>query len=468
MGNLFKLSNWKKTIYYFKKNGFRQAFYAVLERAFSEIGEEYHYEAVPEEELRRQAAEGAAFTTTFSILVPAYETKPEYLHELIGSVLSQTYGRFELIIADASKTDVVENVVHEYDDERIVYRKLSENEGISGNTNQALALATGDYVGLLDHDDLLTPDALYECAAQIEASADDNIKLRMLYSDEDKCDGTGTRFFEPNRKPDFNLDLILSNNYICHFLVMERTFLQELRFRGSMDGAQDYDLVLRAVDAMLGGKTQEAGVKELPVAHIPKVLYHWRCYEGSTSENPQSKRYAYEAGKCAVEEFTRARGWNTEVTHTAHLGFYRVDYQPEIFRNRQDVAVMGGKVLDRKNRIMAGAYDENGEALYRTLHKEYSGTMHRAACQQEAYAVDIRCMICSEEAERVMEGLIGCPYERHPQTGRFLYEKCLGGDADYRALSLRFCEELRRQGRRIVWDPLLTNKVSGKCTVDKR
>lgn len=459
MGNLFKLSNWKKTIYYFRKNGFRQAFYAVLERAFSEIGEEYHYEAVPEEELHRQSAEGAVFTTTFSILVPAYETPPEYLRALIDSVLSQTYGRFELILADASKTDVVEKTVCEYDDERIVYRRLPENEGISENTNQALELATGDYVGLLDHDDLLTPDALYECAAEIAAFADKSIKLRMLYSDEDKCDSTGTRFYEPNRKPNFNLDLILSNNYICHFLVLEREFLQGLRFRSSMDGAQDYDLVLRAVDAMLGREQRDAKKTELPVAHISKVLYHWRCYDGSTSENPQSKRYAYEAGKRAVEEFVKARGWKAEVTHTAHLGFYRVDYQPEIFRNRTDVAVTGGKVLDRKNRILAGIYDENGESLYQGLHKEYSGVMHRAACQQEAYAVDVRCMICSKEAEQVLEELTGCPYECHPVTGRFLYEKCLAKDADYRSLSLQFCEILRKKGMRIVWDPQLVHKA---------
>lgn len=460
MGKLFKLSNFKKTIYYFKKNGFRQAFYAVLERAFSEIGEEYHYEAVPEDELRRQSAKEASFTTTFSILVPAYETPPEYLRALINSVLSQTYGRYELILADASKTDAVEKVVCEYGDERIVYRRLSQNEGISGNTNQALSLATGDYVGLLDHDDLLTPDALYECAARIAAFAEKNVKLHMLYSDEDKCDHEGKRFYEPNNKPDFNLDLILSNNYICHFLVMERSFMQELKLRSSMDGAQDYDLVLRAADAMLGRTIAEDGKRELPVAHIPKVLYHWRCYDGSTSENPQSKRYAYEAGKRAVEEFVKARGWNGVVTHTAHLGFYRVDYRPNLFSNRQDVAVVGGKVLDRRNRIMAGVYDENGKSLYQGLHKAYSGVMHRAACQQEAYAVDIRCMICSKEAERVLEELTGHPYEYHPQTGRFLYERCLGTDADYRTISLQFCEVLRRKGMHIVWDPQLVNKVS--------
>lgn len=459
MGNLLKRSNWKKTIYYFKKNGFRQAFYAVLERAFSEIKQEYHFEPLTEAVRLKQEKEGTGFVTKFSILVPTYETKPEFLRAMLDSVLAQTYRNFELILADASKTDDVKSVVQEYQDERIRYHRLAKNEGISGNTNQALLLATGDYVGLLDHDDLLTADALYECASCLAKAEAEHKELRMLYSDEDKCDSTGTSFYEPNDKPDFNLDLILSNNYICHFLVMQRSLLQELAFRSSMDGAQDYDVVLRAVNVMLGDNRHPKQAQELAIAHIPKVLYHWRCYEGSTSENPESKRYAYEAGRRVVEDFLKMRKIQGTVEHTRHLGFYRIVYQPNLLSNRPDVAVIGGKVLNRKNRIIGGIYDSDGKSLYQGLHREYSGTMHRAACQQEAWAVDVRCMVCSAEAQRVLERMIGVPYQSHPSTGRFFYEQCLDEGTDPEVLSLQFCEELRNMGKRIVWDPQMVQRI---------
>mgnify|MGYP005970347791 FL=1 len=147
-------------------------------------------------------------------MVPTFETREEFLRALINSVLAQTCGSWELILADASKTDRVSEVVKEYTDSRIRYHRLKENLGISGNTNEALKTATGEYVALLDHDDLLTEDALFECASVIEAYRKDNLELRMLYSDEDKCNSNGTSFYEVNRKPEFNLDLILSNNYI--------------------------------------------------------------------------------------------------------------------------------------------------------------------------------------------------------------------------------------------------------------
>jgi glycosyltransferase involved in cell wall biosynthesis len=292
MAKLLKLSNLKKTIYYLKKNGFRKAYYAAVERASSERKDDYHYDSLPDSVLKEQAGKASEFSTRFSILVPAFETREEFLRALINSVLAQTCGNWELILADASKTDRVSEVVKEYTDSRIRYHRLKENLGISGNTNEALKTATGEYVALLDHDDLLTEDALFECASVIEAYRKDNLELRMLYSDEDKCNSNGTSFYEVNRKPEFNLDLILSNNYICHLLVMQRELMQELEFRSSVDGAQDHDIILRAVDRMMGEDRHAARKAKLPVAHIPKVLYHWRCYEGSTSENPESKRYA--------------------------------------------------------------------------------------------------------------------------------------------------------------------------------
>lgn len=460
MAKILKISNFRKTLNYLKKNGIRQAYYAVKERLETEKADNYHYQPPGPAELLGQREKAGSFQIRFSILVPAYETREEYLRAMLQSVLDQTYGDFELLLADASKSDQVEKVVKSYEDPRIKYRHLKQNGGISANTNQALMYATGDYAALLDHDDLLAPDALYEMAREIQRQEEKNIQLQMLYSDEDKCDGDARNYFEVNRKPEFNLDLIMSNNYICHFLVMKRQLMQELCFRTVCDGAQDFDLVLRAVSYMLGKDKTRTTKTDLPIAHIPKVLYHWRCHEESTALNPASKQYAYDAGKRAVEDFLRSRNWRGKVSHIRHLGFYRVDYQPDLFTNRRDTAVVGGKLINSSNRVIGGIYTREGEALYEGLHKEYSGYMHRASLAQEAEAVDVRCMKVSVEAEAVLEELLGLGYMRNPRNGRFDWKNCLNDQVDCRELSLRFCERIRKKGWRIVWDPNMVEKIN--------
>lgn len=460
MAKILKMSNLKKTLNYLKKNGVKQAYYAARERVETEKADDYHYEDSDPAELLAQKEKASSFQIRFSILVPAYETKEEYLRAMLQSVFDQTYGNFELLLADASESDRVEQIVKSYDDPRIKYRKLKQNAGISANTNQALMYATGDYAALLDHDDLLTPNALYEMAKEIQKQEEKNIQLQMLYSDEDKCNGTGLQFFEVNKKPKFNLDLILSNNYICHFLVMKRQLMQELCFRTVCDGAQDYDLVLRAVSSMLGKDKQRSTKADLPVAHIPKVLYHWRCHEQSTAENPASKQYAYDAGKRAIEDFIRSRNWKGKVSHIRHLGFYRIDYQPDLFANRLDTAVIGGKIIDKTNKVVSGIYTEEGEVLYEGLHREYSGYMHRASLMQEVEAVDIRCMKVSPRAEEVLGEMLGLGYMRNPGNGRFDWKNCLNDQVDYKELSLRFCEKIRKKGWRIVWDPDMIEKIN--------
>lgn len=473
MGKIITISNLKKTLHYLKKNGIRQACYAIKERIETEGRENYTYEPLQEDCLQAQIQEARSMKVKFSILVPALNTKEEYLRAMIDSVLGQTYGNFELILADASKGDQVEKVVETYTDPRIRYRRLKQNTGISANTGQALMYATGDYAGLLDHDDVLTPDALFEMAACIEDYKKRQIELLLLYSDEDKCDQHEERYFEVNRKPDFNLDLIMTNNYICHFMVMKRQLMQELGFRSVCDGAQDYDIVLRCLGRILGRENGQAAEIEprqpykklLPIAHIPKVLYHWRCHTQSTAENPASKQYAYDAGKRAVEDFLRLRGWRAQVCYLRHLGFYRIEYQPDLLAVREDVAVVGGKLLDRKNKITGGLYTIEGKPLYQGLHKEYSGYMHRASLQQEAEVIDIRCMKASRQAETILEELIGHPYLQHSETGRFDWRDCLKecgifGEQDFVELSCRFCEKVRQMGYRIVWDPAMVEKIA--------
>lgn len=235
-------------------------------------------------------------------------------------------------------------------------------------------MATGDYIGLLDHDDVLLSDALFHVRCKLEEG-----DYELLYSDEDKSDGEMAHFFEPHFKPDFNLDYLLSNNYICHFLVMKAELMKKLGFRREYDGAQDYDLVLRAVGELL---FREGGREK--IAHIPKVLYHWRCHESSTASNPESKRYAYEAGKCAVEDFLRTYmklgKEQAQVNHTSHLGFYKVTYHPAVFQVRPEVAAICGKVVE-KGKVTVGPawYMEQGKlSLFAGLKAAYGGYMHRA------------------------------------------------------------------------------------------
>lgn len=463
MAKILKLSNLKKTIHYLKKNGVKQAYYAARERMESVRADNYCYESLTEEKLQAQRERGKSFSCSFSVLVPAYETPEEYLRDLVDSVLAQTYGNFELIIADASESDrvkrVITSIISSNGDKRIIYRKLQQNGGISLNTNQALMYATGDYAALLDHDDFLTPDALYEMALQIETAREKGDELQLLYSDEDKYDAKTLRFYDAHRKYKFNLDLILSNNYICHFLVMKRQLMQELGFRSIYEGAQDFDLVLRAVNQMLGEDKRRKQVKELPIAHIPKVLYHWRCHGASTAENPESKRYAYDAGKRAVEDFLRAREWKGKVSHLPHLGFYRVDYEPDLLENRPDVALIGGKLLNRKNKVAGGIYTAQGQPLYVGIHREYSGYMHRASLQQEAEMIDVRCMKASPEAKEVWEELMGFPYLENSATGLLDYRECLKKEVDYLEISRKLCARIREKNMRIIWDPFMIERV---------
>ena len=160
-----------------------------------------------------------------------------------------------------------------------------------------------------------------------------------------------------------------------------------------------------------------------------------------------------------MEDFLRARGWKGGILHLRHLGFYRVDYQPDLLSNRPDTAVVGGKLIDKKNKITGGIYNAEGEPLYQGIHKEFSGYMHRAVLQQEAEMIDVRCMKVSPPAEAVLEELIGLPYMRHPGTGRFDWRDCLNDDVDYMDLSCRFCEKIKSLGYRIVWDPDMIEKI---------
>lgn len=242
-----------------------------------------------EEELAKQRQTVFDYRPKLSVVIPAFKTPERFLAAMLDSLLAQTYTNWEVCVADGSpKGEGVERVLKRYaiKDERIRYVILGENKGIAGNTNAAIEMAAGDFVVLADHDDTLAPDALFECVKAIN----EDPEVDVVYTDEDKLDIDGGELFEPHFKPDFNPDLLTSVNYICHLFVVNHELLLEVGgFRQEFDGAQDYDFILRCTE------------KARKICHIPKALYHWRCHQDSTSSNPESKLYAFEAGARAVK-----------------------------------------------------------------------------------------------------------------------------------------------------------------------
>lgn len=428
---VISLSNVKKTWYYLQKNGLRSAYLAALERLWESRQAPYSYEPVAKEELRRQRSNPVS-DIRFSVVVPAFETKREHLTALLDSLDAQTYGNWELILADASAGGSVKEALDAWGKEHpdsysaVRYLKLGENKGIAENTNAGIAAASGDFIGLLDHDDLLAPDALYEFAKAAEKEKKAGKQPLALYSDEDKCDSAAAAFYEPHLKLDFNLDLLLSNNYICHFLAMESGLMKRLKLRAGFDGAQDYDLVLRAAGS------------GAHFVHVPKVLYHWRCHNASTAANPKSKAYAYEAGRRAVEDFCKNAGWKVRVSHLKHLGFYRADYEEDIFLQRPEVGAVAAPLPDSR-RLRSGVYDQDGRMLFEGLKKGFSGPMHRAALQQDVYSADLRAVRVRGELQPLYAEAV---------------RRIAGADEEtVRRESIAFCSGLREAGYLILWDP---------------
>ena len=307
----------KKGLRYFKHYGPKE-FWIRLHERFEpeEVPYGPWYEAyIPDEaELEKQRHHRFSSAPLISVAVPAYRTPETFLRQMIDSLLAQTYGNWELCIANGSPDDEqMKQVLAEYTqrDSRIRVQELKENLGIAGNTNAALAMTEGEFAGILDHDDLLAPNALYEIALALEKDPE----LDAVYTDEDKVTTDLSEHFQPHLKPDFNLDLLRSNNYICHFFVARQSVIRKAGgFRQEFDGAQDHDFIFRCVE--------EAG----KIGHVPEILYHWRTHKASTADNPASKMYAFEAGRRAIEAHLKRTGTEGTVTHTPDLGFFRVQY----------------------------------------------------------------------------------------------------------------------------------------------
>ena len=261
-----------------------------------------------EEAAARQRAARFLKAPLFSVIVPVYNTRPVYLKALVASILAQTYARFELLLIDGCSTDAgTLSALSDLSatDTRVRVRHLTANEGISGNTNRGIEEAGGDFIVFSDHDDLWESDALYEIAKAINEK-----DAAFVYTDEDQIHGDSDIFYKPHQKPDFAPETLRSSNYVCHLMAVSRQVLKEAGGLDSrFDGSQDHDLALRIADV-----TDR-------VAHVAKVLYHWRQYPQSMSKRQLAK--CQTAGRQAVREHLARRGLEGEVTQD--FG-YRVHY----------------------------------------------------------------------------------------------------------------------------------------------
>ena len=254
-----------------------------------------------------------------SILVPLWNNRREFQTEMLDSVMNQTYGNWELCLADGSDAEhsYIGDICREYakeSDGRIVYKHLEKNGGIAGNTNACLAMATGEYIGLLDQDDILHPSVLFEYVKAINEQGAD-----YLYCDETTFkSGDINHMLTMHFKPDFAPDNLRANNYICHFSVFKRTLLDgnEL-FRTKYDGSQDHDMILRLTD------------NAKKIVHVPRLMYYWRSHAGSVASGIDAKPYAIEAAKGAVAEHLRKHGYeHFKIESTrAFETIFRIRYQ---------------------------------------------------------------------------------------------------------------------------------------------
>lgn len=482
-----------RTLRYLKRNGIKETGNAVRERLHER--DSYVYETPSEHEIKREQADNCVATTSISIVVPAYDTDPRYMKALLESVISQTYKRWELVVADAGDNNsVYATVKHEIADgntegvhlseesvscgtlsdavstgcayefipRTIRYVKLDQNNGISENTNEAVKYARGDYVCFLDHDDMLTPDALYRTAEAIAASG----SAVLLYSDEDKTDQTGSKFSDVNKKCRFNFDMILSNNYICHLMTLKREMFKSIRFRQEYDGAQDYDLVLQTILHLISNGAETSLLGKYMV-HIPYVLYHWRIHPQSTAGNTASKGYAYEAGRRALETFYTEMQIQASVSHSKHLGFYETRFLPNIFAARPDAGAVCGRVFDDGCTISSYLADDEGTKLFSGMKNGESGYMHRFDIAQDVGTADVRCMKLRRSLWTEFKAVTGQEYCECENSGLWDYDSWSEGYAvghdgcrpDPEYASKSFSEYLHRKGYLIIYEPSLSAHV---------
>lgn len=314
----------------------------------------------------RRHIEAMEFRPIVSICMPTYNTDPLILRQAIGSVRNQIYTKWELCICDdaSTRTDTLAVLREaEMEDERIVVHYRQENGHISASSNDALSLATGEFVGLIDHDDVLAEHAVYMVADALNRQADAN----LIYSDEAVVQETG----EVDRihfKPDYNRELLLAQNYVCHFMVVRKGVIDRVGgFRQGFEGSQDHDLVLRIV--------KETGGQG--IVHIPHVLYYWRMVEGSTAASSKNKEYAIAAGLRAADAHLKSLGIRAEVQIDTSGRHRRIRYELPMPPPRVSLVVVAGG--DSVDTIVNGLVKTTEYADYEIVIAVPEGCSEQAA-----------------------------------------------------------------------------------------
>jgi len=300
-------------------------------------------------EIQEVLSKSLIYRPKISIITPVYNPPKDAFIKMIESVVNQTYDNWELCTADASSDASIRKIIESYirKDDRIKVKYLDKNKGIAGNTNEALSMATGDFIALLDHDDTLAPFALYEVAKCIS----ENPNVDFIYSDRDKITQDGKRF-DPFFKPDWSPDYLLSQNYVCHLNVFRKDIIDKIGgFRTEYEGSQDYDLVLRVTELTNN------------IVHIPKVLYHWRLVKGSAANDPEAKPYAYQAAIKSLQDAVNRRDWKATVTFGAAKGLYRVIFDVDTQKKVSIIVPTKDNVKILKNCLQS--------ILDKTLYKNY-------------------------------------------------------------------------------------------------
>lgn len=310
----------KRAYTYLKNNGIKKSIDKLTLRRYtrknmknvSEKYEDYILNNEPSlKELEAQRKKVFKYEPKISFVIPMYNTKYEFFEELMESILNQTYSNFEVCLSDSS-TDENQDIlkyIGNKKDSRIIYKKIEKNGGISDNTNEAIKVATGEYIAFCDHDDVIELNALYEVVKAIN----DNDNVDFVYSDEDILENGKRK--NPHFKPGFSPDLLTSYNYICHLCVVKKELLYKVgMLNKEYDGAQDYDFVLRATEQAKN------------IVHIPKILYHWRSHVSSTAGDSSSKMYVFEAAKKAIEAHFERLNIKVEVSILEEVGRYKVKY----------------------------------------------------------------------------------------------------------------------------------------------
>ena len=310
---------------------------------------------------RRKLESETAFKKNikFSILVPLYNTAENFLADMINSVLGQTYGNWQLCLADGSDDEhtYVGDYIKKIDDPRISYKKLEKNLGISENTNECIKMATGDYIALFDHDDILHPSALFEMMQVICREDAD-----FVYTDEVTFVGKTRNITIYNFKPDFSPDTLRSYNYICHFTAFSKNLLDAVgNFRSEFDGSQDYDLILRLTE------------KAKNIVHIPKALYFWRSHKASVASDVSAKPYVVESAKRALAEHIKRIGLCGAVEDAVVPTTYKIQYdiigEPLI-----SIVIPNKDHIDDLEKCLSSIYEKSTYKNFEVLIAENNST----------------------------------------------------------------------------------------------